>query len=89
MSGPHRLTALGLAALVGCTGPAPERKVVQAAPSVRAAPAREMPEAAPEAAGEEAGGDDGIGAEGGEALVLGEEVPAVNVEPQVPEDYGR
>jgi hypothetical protein len=90
MSGPHRLTALGLAALVGCTGPAPERKVVQAAPRVQAAPtARQMPEAAPEAAGEEAGGDDGIGADGGEALVLGEEVPAVNAAPQVPEDYGR
>lgn len=91
MSGPHRLTVLGLAALVGCTGPAPERKVSAAPPSgVRGTP-RELPSPTPEPAGDEAGGDEGIGAEGGQAPVLGEELaeePVVEA-PQVPEDYGK
>ena len=91
MSGSHRLTALGLAALVSCTGTAPERRVVPATPSAQPAPEKpgELPTPAPEeAAGEEAGGDEGIGAEGGEPSVLGEEqaeAPGL----QVPEDYGR
>lgn len=95
MSGPHRWTTLGLAALVGCTGPAVERKpspvTANTAPArapgeEEAAPPRTPEAAEPEAAGEEAGGDEGIGAEGAEALAA---VEPVEAEPTAPEDYGR
>jgi hypothetical protein len=90
---PHRLSALGLAALVGCTGPAPERKPVPAAPAApvvageRVAAGEPAP-ALDEVAGEEAGGDEGIGADGGE-VAPAEPGEVVAAEPVVPEDYGK